>query len=230
MFNKMLTNYRERAGIKKTDLARKIDVSLTYIVSLESGRQKPPTRQICERLADALALSDLERNELIELAVINRVKSADLDTITCRLNKSHNTSATQLATEKPRRVPVLAWESANKAITEDDIPAGLETVAVETPIKDNTFALRIKDAAMAPEFLIDDVIIVDACSDPKNGDFVLAIDAQSRAPVLRQFKNYGTAKILHPLAADSEDIVLEQNGRYTITGKIVERTARVKRY
>jgi SOS-response transcriptional repressor LexA len=230
MFNKTLTQYRERAGINKTDLAHKVDVSLSYIVGLESGRQKPPTRQLCEKLAQALSLNEQERNELIELAVINRLRSTDLATIANKFAKDQPVTATAIAIEKPRQVPILPWEAANKRITEDDIPAGLATVTAETEPRDGLFALRVRDASMAPEFQIDDIVIIDACSAPSHNDFVLAADSKGHAPLLRQFKDYGATTVLHPLANDAQDIVMEQEKRYSIVGRVVERLSRGKKY
>lgn len=229
MFNKTLSQYRERAGIKKVDLARKVEVSLTYIANLESGRQKPPTRETCERLAQALSLNDQESRELQEQAVLERLKSTDFDTIKGRLTKS-KTHAALTPAEKPNKAPILPWERANKKISEDDIPIGLETITVETPLKENSFALKIKDTSMMPEFQPHDIIIIQECPSPKDNDFVLATDHKSKEPLLRQYKDYGKTKVLHPLNAGLKDIILEQEKRYAIVGKVVERIARIKKY
>ena len=230
MFNKTLTHYRERVGIKKVDLARRVDVSLTYIVSLESGRQKPPTRATCEKLAQALSLNEQESRELLELAIMERMKSADLDTIKNRLGKSRHAPAIAIPAEKPNKIPLLSWENANRVIIDDELPIGLKTVTPETKVRDNMFALKIRDTSMAPEFHIDDLIIIDECPSPKNGEFVLAADTKGHLPLLRQFKDYGQTKILHPLDPNLKDIVLAHDKRYSITGKVVERIARTKKY
>ncbi len=230
MFNKTLTHYREKAGIKKVDLARKIDVSLTYIASLEAGRQKPPTRETCAKLADALTLNEHDRKELLELAILERMKSADLETIKNRFTKSKKSPAPLPAIDRPDKVAVLPWNDANRKITEDDIPAGLEEIRVETKVKTHAFALRVKDTSMAPEFHPGDIIVIDECPSPKDGDFVLASDARGTEPTLRQFKEYNKTVVLHPLNAHFEDIVFDRQKRYGIIGKVVERVAKAKKY
>jgi SOS-response transcriptional repressor LexA len=228
MFNKTLSLYRQRAGIKKVDLARKVDVSLTYIANLESGRQKPPTQETCARIAEALCLNDEESKELQELAVFERLKSSDLATIKDRLTPG-KTAAKLTPLEKPNSVPLLPWDQANKKITDDDIPIGLENISLQAPAAENTFALEIKDTSMAPEFQSGDIVIIRECSVAIDGAFVLAADHKGKEPLLRQFKNYGKVQVLHPLDPSLKDIILEEK-RYTIIGKVAERLSRIKKY
>ncbi len=228
MFNKTLTSYREKAGIKKVDLARKVDVSLTYISSLESGKQKPPTKETCERIADALCLDELETKELLSLAVMERMSSADLDTIRGRFNRP--TIQPLAAIEKPRKASLLPWSAANKKLTEEDIAIGHELISTEHAARHNIFALRINNTVMAPEFQPDDIVIIDDCPSPKDGNFVLAADHKGRVPLLRQFKDYGKVRLLHPLDPHEKDIVLDNDKRYSIIGKVIERIARTKKY
>ncbi len=230
MFTDTLKIYREKAGIKKIDLARRIDVSLTYISSLESGKQKPPTRETCEKIAEALHLNDQETKELMGLAVMERMKSTDLDTIKNRFSKGRSTFTHEIPSEKPQKVPVISWRNANKKITEDDIAIGLELVSCETPVKHNMFALRIEDTSMAPEFQPSDMVIIDECPSPKDGDLVLCADHKGHLPILRQYKDYGKTRILHPLDAHLKDIILDNEKRYYIVGKVIERVAKAKKY
>jgi SOS-response transcriptional repressor LexA len=230
MFNKTLTLYREKAGIKKVDLARKVDVSLTYISSLESGKQKPPTRETCEKIAEALCLNDHETKELMGLAVMERMKSSDLDTIRNRFIKGKTALPHAPVSERPKKVPVLPWHNANKKITEDDIAIGLELVNAETPVKHNMFALRIEDASMAPEFQPHDIVIIDECPSPQDGDLILVADQKNSQPILRQYKDYGRMHILHPFDTHLKDIILDNEKRYSVVGKVVERIARTKKY
>ncbi len=230
MFNKMLTIYREKSGIKKIDLARKIAVSLTYISSLESGKQKPPTRETCSKIVDALGLNEQEAKELLSLAVMERMKSSDLDTIRNRFAKGKPLSTPTASFDKPPKAPLLPWRSANKKVSDDDIPIGLELVTVETPLKDNMFALQINDTSMSPEFQPGDTVLIAECPSPKDGDLVLAADHKGPVPVIRQYKDYGKTRILHPFDPSLNDIILDHDPRYYVVGKIVERIMRTKKY
>ena len=71
-FNEYLRKAREERRITKTDLARRLQVSIQYIVEVESGRSKPPTLERCSDIAKSLALSTQETSELVHLAVSGR--------------------------------------------------------------------------------------------------------------------------------------------------------------
>lgn len=64
-FAKLLTKYREQRGITKTDLARLLKVTPTYIMNLESGRAIPPSYDRCEEIMDALKLNDEEKHNFM---------------------------------------------------------------------------------------------------------------------------------------------------------------------
>jgi transcriptional regulator with XRE-family HTH domain len=64
-FAKLLTKYREQRGITKTDLARLLKVTPTYIMNLESGRAIPPTYERFEEIQNALGLNDNEKHNLM---------------------------------------------------------------------------------------------------------------------------------------------------------------------
>jgi transcriptional regulator with XRE-family HTH domain len=71
-FNEYLRFLREEHSLTKTDLAQKVDVSLTYIIMLEKGTRKPPEIEKLEILADAIGCSEQERDKLVRLGWIER--------------------------------------------------------------------------------------------------------------------------------------------------------------
>ena len=76
-FGDLLSEYRSRSGLSKTDLARSIAVSLGYIINLEAKRKKPPTYDICDRIASLLRLTKIERSNFMGLAFSERLKPED---------------------------------------------------------------------------------------------------------------------------------------------------------
>ncbi|MDK0920068.1 helix-turn-helix domain-containing protein [Clostridium perfringens] len=58
-FNEKLKYYREKANISKSELARRIQVSPSYITMLESGEKTNPSLEIQLKLANALNCSIL---------------------------------------------------------------------------------------------------------------------------------------------------------------------------
>jgi len=76
-FNELLTKYRDRIELSKTDLARKLSVSPGYIMNLESGRRKPPTFEKCYQLAKILKLTENESKNFYKTAQDERSSEND---------------------------------------------------------------------------------------------------------------------------------------------------------
>jgi transcriptional regulator with XRE-family HTH domain len=63
------TGFRRRtAGLRREEVARLADVSVTYYTFLEQGRATQPSEQVLDALARALRLSPVERRHLYALA------------------------------------------------------------------------------------------------------------------------------------------------------------------
>ena len=80
-FKELLTHYRESKGLSKTELAKKIHVSLPYIIALESGRQKAPTLNCAKKISSVLNLNDREKIELLQVAALERISKDDREVI-----------------------------------------------------------------------------------------------------------------------------------------------------
>lgn len=76
-FCHLLTQFRERAGLSKTELSRRLDVSSGYIINLEADRQRPPTIQRLEQIIRVLSLSKKEAKELLDYAGRERIREKD---------------------------------------------------------------------------------------------------------------------------------------------------------
>jgi transcriptional regulator with XRE-family HTH domain len=76
-FAKILTRYRERSGLSKTDLGRRAGIKPEYIVMVEHGKKKPFSPETLDRLMDALSLNREERADFTYHATIERVKEHD---------------------------------------------------------------------------------------------------------------------------------------------------------
>ena len=74
-FGKKLKKYRERHNITKLCLAKAIGTSDAYIRQIENQGYKPPTFEVCKKIASALSLSSNESLSLFESAFIERIES-----------------------------------------------------------------------------------------------------------------------------------------------------------
>lgn len=80
-FSDILKKYIPRDYGARTDLAKKVGVTLTYIIDLASDRKKPPTITRCRQIADALRLTKDQTVELIMAAALERIDPEELEVI-----------------------------------------------------------------------------------------------------------------------------------------------------
>ena len=67
-FATLLKTHRDTAQRSQKDLAQATGIDQSYIARLERGNRTPPDRPLVVRLADALALSDADRQRLLRAA------------------------------------------------------------------------------------------------------------------------------------------------------------------
>ncbi|MFL9904713.1 S24 family peptidase, partial [Paraburkholderia fungorum] len=87
------------------------------------------------------------------------------------------------------RIPVISYVQAGmmtEALDPFSLGEGFETITVDFPCSEHTFALRIKGRSMLPTFEEDDVIVVDPLEQPVPGSFVVAKNTDEEAT----FKKY----------------------------------------
>lgn len=73
-FGQYLRFLREKARLQKNELANSVDVTPTYIRSMESGRNPPPEFDLCDKLLKALRADQSERKKFLQLAFEERLK------------------------------------------------------------------------------------------------------------------------------------------------------------
>jgi transcriptional regulator with XRE-family HTH domain len=67
-FGVLLRRHRERAGLSQSDLARRVACTASAIGRYEAGERTHPRRDMVLELAEALGLSDVERDRLLIVA------------------------------------------------------------------------------------------------------------------------------------------------------------------
>jgi len=222
-FCNLLTQYRERAGLTKTELAKKIGVTVSYIIDLEAGRKKPPTIERIEQIINIFSLSKKEAMELLNSAAEERILKKDIRFFQIGRLKPGLPSDIQ-------KIPVISWVYANRfADVEDPFPPGIADQYVYTTTRGkHIFGLRVIDDCMEPEFREGDIIIVKPYVDVVSNNYVIVRDEKSNQATFKQYKKYGRKIILHPLNPKYNDIELDTDSeRYSIVGKVIEK---IKKY
>lgn len=71
-FADLLRSYREHAGLRKTDLAKKLSVSFTAVHNWESGKNPPPPERVTE-IIKLLGIHGKEAEDLLNSAIEERM-------------------------------------------------------------------------------------------------------------------------------------------------------------
>jgi len=74
-FRDLLFDLCRNRGVQFAELARCVGVTKSYIGQLVHGHSKPPPRERCLQIADALELLPAERDALVNLAVCERARN-----------------------------------------------------------------------------------------------------------------------------------------------------------
>lgn len=224
-FGEMVKYYRLREGLTKTELADKIDVSLTYASVIEAGSRPPPTHEKCVKIAEILSIKGPDLASFLAQAYEERTaKNAAFLPV-----GGASYPVTKGAPAPLSPVPVVSWVKANRfSPTIDNFSPGHsdEWVYIEGG-KKSMFALHITGDCMMPEFLEGDVIVVDPTLEAQNGDYVIIKDSESQQATFKQLKKYGKKVVLHPLNPRYADIELDHNPRWEIIGKVIYK---IKKY
>lgn len=112
---------RRTPGLRREEVAQRAHVSTTWYTALEQGRGGPPSVEVLERLARALALSEVEREHLFLLAQ-NRppqVRYQPDHTITPQLQRVLDAMVFSPAFIKTPEWNLVAWNHAAAVVLTD---------------------------------------------------------------------------------------------------------------
>lgn len=128
---------------------------------------------------------------------------------------------------KLNQVPVISWVAAGQwQEVCDAFQPGDADEWVESDVRGvNVFAVRVKGDSMEPEFAEGDIIILNPHVKPDPGDYIIAKNDEGEA-TLKQLKQYGNIRVLHPLNPKYSDIELSEQHQYEVVGRVVEKKKR----
>ena len=204
---KYLKEKREKADLSLREASKLAGVSHTHIMEIEDGKKSPTF----DKVMNILQAYRADAQEFLQETGYWPV----------------NVEPVSLG--KLRRVPIISsvmagkWGEASDAFQPGDADDWTDT-DVKGP---HVFALRVKGDSMTPEFNEGDIVIVSPHSRAASGDYVV-VKNDDEDVTLKQFKKYGTKRILHPLNPNYEDIELSEKKHYRIVGKIMEKKKRYK--
>ncbi|NLX04176.1 MAG: helix-turn-helix domain-containing protein [Phycisphaerae bacterium] len=178
----LLQRFRQRAGLTRTELARSLSVTISYISKLEAG-QKPPPEPQRRNIAEVLELTDeealgfhvqaeLERTDPVAVRYLKRL----LDAETSEGEREFLRDGGQ----RPRRkqashlIPIINKVAAGypQEFTDLDYPIGVADQYITVPdVSDaNAFAFYVYGDSMEPDFAAGSLVIASPNSHAGDGD------------------------------------------------------------
>ncbi len=176
-----IMNERKAKGLTRKALAELTsELKISRINNYERGDRTPGPTEI-KLLADALEVSASYLMCLTDNREGKMTKSLGMGAL----------------------IPVLDYKQAIDPASfiqkiKEDVDTKVEFIPVSTAVSDsigkNAFALQVKDESMVPEFRINDVLIVDPDTNPKPGDFVVALIEGEQEVIVRKYKQLSASK------------------------------------
>ncbi len=117
-------------------------------------------------------------------------------------------------------VPLLSWVQAGPFTSADDPcdVAECDRVATTAPVRQRTFALRVENTSMSPDFPPGTVLIVEPDLDPRVGDYVIVANGAAEA-TFKQLVRDGDDWMLRPINPQFPVKPMPEHGR--IVGVVV---------
>ena len=112
---------RRTAGLRREEVAQRANISVTWYAWLEQGRGGRPSADVLDRIARALALTDVEREHLflIGLGRPPEARYRSSDAITPRLQRLLDTLTCSPAIVRTATWDVVAWNRAAACVLTD---------------------------------------------------------------------------------------------------------------
>ncbi|MBF0460122.1 MAG: helix-turn-helix domain-containing protein [Magnetococcales bacterium] len=180
---------RKQAGLTQKGLADKVGISQTAIYKLERGGSKSSRRTVAIALecgVDPIWL----HNGKGEMFVVG--------TTTETTGESKPYRAPIFA-----RIPLVSWEAASRLCAESATafqPKAVESwIPVAPRSSEQTFALRVPDDSMEPEFREGEILIVDPLLPGKHNQFLIARMNGDSVATFKQLIIAGNRSYLKPL-------------------------------
>ncbi|MBF0140587.1 MAG: helix-turn-helix domain-containing protein [Magnetococcales bacterium] len=187
---------RKHAKLTQKELADRVGVSQTALNRLECGRSKSSRRTVAIALTCGVDPIWLEtgHGEMLLRGAGSGVTPEEV----AKAVKDGEFHRVPLFA----RLPLISWEEAGRLCMEP-IESFHPTAEAWLPIapkgSDKTFALRVPDDSMTPEFREGEFIIVDPVLPGKHNQFVVACAEGDTAATFKQLMISGSKTYLKPL-------------------------------
>ncbi|WP_130470163.1 LexA family protein [Candidatus Magnetaquicoccus inordinatus] len=188
---------RKQAKLTQKELADRVGISQTAVHKLECGRSKSSRRTVAIALTcgvDPIWL-DTGRGEMSLIGATPGMNQAEF----AKAAEDGEIYRAPLFA----RLPLISWDDASRSCEEaaDSFhPKAVEAwIPVAPRSSEKTFALRVPDDSMEPEFHEGEIIIVDPTMPGKHNQFLIARMEGDSLATFKQLIVVGNRTYLKPL-------------------------------
>lgn len=206
----ILRQARERLGINKAELARRLKVSRATVSDWEKGATAP-TRKRAPQIAKILG---------IPIGSLQPLTAPGLESVD---------------TEKTlRKIRIIGWEELTHLERSISGPHRGEMVDVDADTPDDAVSLRVMDQSMSPDFNPGDIIIISRLIEPLDDDAVVVTFANGEK-YLRFYQSRGRdssgSKAFDLRAKDAffKTITVNGNNPTSILAVVVEHRKKLRK-
>lgn len=189
-----------------SELARISGIPQPTLHRMTTGEAKEPRHSTIKPIADyfGVSLSDIIDKDMSDIGIMSNVES-----IVAR-----------------REVPLIEWDQVGKL--NNQLDAAYRNDAQKVPVSDakigrNSYALKIVNDSMAPDFPEGSIIVVDPDRTAVNGDFVVAIDPATEQSTFKRLVQDAGRWYLRPLNAGYPTALIDYPSP-DVVGVVVECT------
>ena len=207
---------RKHAGLTQKELADRVEISQTAVHKLECGRSKSSRRTVAIALTcgvDPIWL-DTGRGEMSLLGSTPGMSQAEF----AQAAEDGTIHRAPLFA----RLPLISWEDASQSCEEpieSFNPKAEAWIPVAPRSSERTFALRVPDDSMVPEFREGETIIVDPTLPGKHNQFIIARVEGDTMATFKQLTVVGNKTYLKPL--NSRYPLIDVQGNVKVCGVVV---------
>lgn len=174
-----ISDVRAKLDLTQAQFAERIGFSRNYISRLETGTSKNPSRKFLK--------------ELEQMEAEARVHTLHKQTAHYIASGSAGESNVDLRPIKVRKIPVLSFAQAGRAVDFETHPDTWEGEEDYDGTDEKAFALRVAGDSMEPRFPPGTIITVSPAHPPTNGDLVVAV-IKNEGAVFKLFFHSGDGK------------------------------------
>ena len=207
---------RKQAKLTQKELADRVEISQTAVHKLECGRSKSSRRTVAIALTcgvDPIWL-DTGRGEMSLMGSTPGMSQAEF----AQAAEDGTIHRAPLFA----RLPLISWEDASQSCEEpieSFNPKAEAWIPVAPRSSERTFALRVPDDSMVPEFREGETIIVDPTLPGKHNQFIIARVEGDTMATFKQLTVVGNKTYLKPL--NSRYPLIDVQGNVKVCGVVV---------